>query len=59
MTPDEAPALELPQLAVPCPDCGAAAGALCTSHSGTRVRTHNTHQARSRAHANTRKDSGR
>ncbi|MFD3902997.1 hypothetical protein HXS80_20625 [Streptomyces sp. CB04723] len=42
--------LAFPQLAVPCPQCDAPAGQLCTSHSGTRTRTNNTHQARTRAY---------
>ncbi|WP_032769885.1 hypothetical protein [Streptomyces sp. CNS654] len=42
--------LAFPQLAVPCPQCEAPARQLCTSHSGTRQRTHNTHQARTRAY---------
>ncbi|MGI5252797.1 zinc finger domain-containing protein [Actinacidiphila glaucinigra] len=48
--PDTAPAYELPALAVPCGDCGAAAGALCTSHGGTRYRTANVHRARTATH---------
>lgn len=43
------PALRLPALTVPCPACQAEAGAPCTSHSGTRIRTHDVHQARTRA----------
>jgi hypothetical protein len=39
----------LPATAVPCPACGAEAGALCTSHSGTRQRRNNVHQARTAA----------
>ncbi|MFC8124687.1 hypothetical protein [Streptomyces sp. NPDC057302] len=46
MTNVDAPALALPQIAVDCPACGADAGALCTSHSGTRVRKYDMHQAR-------------
>ncbi|WP_327180430.1 hypothetical protein OG599_35300 (plasmid) [Streptomyces sp. NBC_01335] len=46
-----APALSLPQLAVACPACGAAPGALCTSHGGTRPRRGDVHQARTAAHA--------
>ncbi|WP_141753779.1 zinc finger domain-containing protein [Streptomyces luteocolor] len=42
----DAPALALPQMAVDCPACGAEAGALCTSHNGTRVRKHDAHQQR-------------
>lgn len=42
-------AQDLPQLAIPCPVCDAQPGELCTSHSGTRVRRHDTHQARSTA----------
>jgi hypothetical protein len=44
-----APAVDLPQLAVPCPRCDAPADALCTSHSGTRPRRHDVHQDRTRA----------
>ncbi|MGW1463870.1 zinc finger domain-containing protein [Streptomyces sp. NPDC002308] len=52
LMPDQpAPALSLPQLAVACPACGAAPGALCTSHSGTRPRRSDVHQARTAAHA--------
>ena len=40
----------LPALAVACPSCGSAPGVLCTSHSGTRKRRHNTHQTRTAAH---------
>ncbi|WP_326678532.1 zinc finger domain-containing protein [Streptomyces sp. NBC_01237] len=42
--------LAFPQLAVPCPRCKAPAGQLCTSHNGTRQRTADTHQDRSRAY---------
>ncbi|MER7697015.1 hypothetical protein [Streptomyces sp. NPDC096095] len=42
--------LAFPQLAVPCPRCKAPAGQLCTSHSGTRQRTSDTHQDRTRAY---------
>ncbi|MGK3093754.1 hypothetical protein ACG93S_28900 [Streptomyces sp. WAC01490] len=42
--------LAFPQLAVPCPRCGVSAGQLCTSHSGTRTRTNDTHQDRTRAY---------
>ncbi|MFD3790804.1 hypothetical protein [Streptomyces cyaneofuscatus] len=42
--------LAFPQLAVPCPRCGVSAGQLCTSHSGTRTRTSDTHQDRTRAY---------
>ncbi|RSS51391.1 hypothetical protein [Streptomyces sp. WAC01280] len=41
-----APALDLPQLSVPCPTCGSGPGRLCTSHSGTRVRRDTVHQER-------------
>lgn len=41
----------LPALAVACPSCGSAPGALCTSHSGTRQRRHDGHQNRTAAHA--------
>lgn len=40
----------LPALAVACPSCSSAPGVLCTSHSGTRPRRHNTHQTRTAAH---------
>ncbi|MFI6279617.1 hypothetical protein [Streptomyces sp. NPDC050988] len=49
------PDRELPQIAVGCPACHAKPGDLCTSHSGTRPRRDNTHQARSAAWANTQK----
>ncbi|MFI8200056.1 hypothetical protein ACIF6K_26630 [Streptomyces sp. NPDC085942] len=42
--------LAFPQLAVPCPRCESPAGQLCTSHSGTRQRTNDTHQDRTRAY---------
>lgn len=48
-TASQPPAAELPQLAAPCPTCHAPAGALCTSHGGTRQRRHNTHRARTAA----------
>lgn len=48
VTAEQAP--DLPQLAVPCPRCGAAAGAPCTSHGGTRVRPRDVHQARTHAY---------
>ncbi len=38
-----------PALAVACPSCGSAPGALCTSHSGTRTRRNDVHQARTAA----------
>ena len=47
--PIPAPAASLPAIAVACPRCGAAPGALCTSHSGTRVRRSDVHQARTAA----------
>lgn len=40
-----------PALAVACPACGSQPGALCTSHSGTRERRNDVHQARTRAYA--------
>ncbi|WP_263170642.1 hypothetical protein [Streptomyces sp. SCSIO ZS0520] len=40
------PARALPQIAIACATCGARPGDLCTSHSGTRPRRHNTHQTR-------------
>ncbi|MFE5912058.1 hypothetical protein ACFQ6B_23655 [Streptomyces wedmorensis] len=48
--PGDTPALALPALAVACPTCNSPAGALCTSHSGTRPRRADVHQARTRAH---------
>ncbi|MFJ5143285.1 hypothetical protein [Streptomyces sp. NPDC088707] len=49
--PGDSPmAARLPALAVACPTCGAAPDALCTSHSGTRTRFHDVHQARTAAH---------
>ncbi|WP_327337372.1 hypothetical protein OG384_14825 [Streptomyces sp. NBC_01324] len=42
----------IPALAVACPSCGSVPQ-LCTSHSGTRTRRHNVHQARTRAYAAT------
>jgi hypothetical protein len=39
-----------PALAVACPTCQSPAGALCTSHSGTRTRRNDVHQARTAAH---------
>lgn len=53
-----APAAGLPQIAVPCPRCDAAAGELCTSHNGTRVRRHDTHQDRRAAWANSDRPAG-
>lgn len=51
MTTNDPPhAATLPAIAVDCPTCGAEAGHLCTSHGGTRVRRHDIHQARRRAH---------
>ncbi|MEU5838806.1 DUF6011 domain-containing protein [Streptomyces diacarni] len=53
--PDQPPAYDLPQIAVACPPapdgCGSPAGALCTSHSGTRQRKQDTHRARTAAWA--------
>ena len=49
--PDRMPALDLPQIAVPCPRCDAAAGDPCTSHSGTRPRRNDTHTDRTTAWA--------
>ncbi|MGP4085466.1 zinc finger domain-containing protein [Streptomyces sp. KR55] len=48
-TPNDWQRENLPPLAVACPDCGSAAGQLCTSHSGTRVRNSQVHQARTAA----------
>ncbi|MDJ1137902.1 hypothetical protein [Streptomyces iconiensis] len=49
----EPPAAALPQIAIACPPapdgCGSPAGVLCTSHSGTRQRKRNVHQARTAA----------
>ncbi|WP_329219203.1 hypothetical protein [Streptomyces microflavus] len=42
--------LAFPQLAVPCPRCEAPAKQLCTSHGGTRQRTSDTHQDRTKAY---------
>ncbi|WP_030423252.1 hypothetical protein [Streptomyces sp. NRRL F-5065] len=49
LTPDQAPALNNPALAVACPACDSQPGALCTSHSGTRPRRHDVHRARTAA----------
>ncbi|MGW5003154.1 zinc finger domain-containing protein [Streptomyces hydrogenans] len=49
LTPDQAPALNNPALAVACPSCDAKPRALCTSHSGTRPRRHDVHRARTAA----------
>ncbi|MFF0486778.1 hypothetical protein [Streptomyces sp. NPDC004435] len=49
LTPDQAPALNNPALAVACPACDAKPRALCTSHSGTRPRRHDVHRARTAA----------
>ncbi|MFD4662489.1 zinc finger domain-containing protein [Streptomyces halstedii] len=40
----------LPALAVACPTCGSVPGELCTSHSGTRTRRNDVHQARTAAY---------
>ncbi|MEV0114632.1 hypothetical protein AB0H77_15470 [Streptomyces sp. NPDC050844] len=57
---DSNSALSLPQIAIACPPppfgCGSPAGALCTSHGGTRVRKYDTHQARTAAWNKPRKD---
>ncbi|MFB4197746.1 zinc finger domain-containing protein [Streptomyces carpaticus] len=50
---------ELPErhraaLTVACPACGSAPGELCTSHSGTRVRRSDVHQARTKVHQEAR-----
>jgi hypothetical protein len=47
---NDTPAASLPALAVACPDCGSQPGALCTSHSGTRVRRNDVHQNRTAAY---------
>lgn len=39
-----------PALAVACPSCGSQPGQLCTSHSGTRTRRNDVHQARTAAY---------
>ncbi|MGR7003434.1 hypothetical protein ACU686_44760 [Yinghuangia aomiensis] len=49
LTGPEQSAVSLPATAVPCPTCHAEAGAYCTSHSGTRIRRTNVHQARTAA----------
>ncbi|MFE9737312.1 hypothetical protein [Streptomyces sp. NPDC006477] len=51
-----APALSLPELSVACPSCGSAAGRLCTSHSGTRLRRDTIHQPRRTAWASLQKE---
>lgn len=43
---DSTDSTTLPQLAVGCPRCGAAAGSLCTSHGGSRTRRYDTHRDR-------------
>lgn len=48
--PTPAPAASLPAISVACPRCGSAPGELCTSHSGTRPRRSDVHQARTAAH---------
>ncbi|WP_162794725.1 hypothetical protein [Nonomuraea lactucae] len=50
------PARELPQIAAACPTCNAQPGDLCTSHSGTRVRRHDTHVTRTAAWLDTEED---
>ncbi|MEH0490607.1 hypothetical protein QBA78_36745 [Streptomyces scabiei] len=49
LTPNDWQRENLPPLAVACPDCGSAAGELCTSHGGTRARNSQVHQGRSAA----------
>ncbi|WP_030739251.1 hypothetical protein [Streptomyces sp. NRRL F-2890] len=51
-TPDLStmPATKRPALTVPCPACGWDASRLCTSHSGTRPRHTDVHQARTAAY---------
>ncbi|WP_328638458.1 hypothetical protein [Streptomyces canus] len=46
LTPEDAPALKLPQLRFDCTKCGAKAGELCTSHKGKRFRLVDVHTAR-------------
>ena len=41
---------QFPAMAVACPLCYAPPGALCTSHSGTRPRRNDVHQARTAAY---------
>lgn len=53
LTPDQAPALNHPALAVACPACHATPGTLCTSHSGTRPRRYDVHRPRTNAFAST------
>ncbi|MGW0536297.1 zinc finger domain-containing protein [Streptomyces sp. NPDC003032] len=49
LTPNDLRRKNLPPLAVACPDCGSAAGELCTSHGGTRARNSQVHRGRSAA----------
>ncbi|MEV5605747.1 hypothetical protein AB0L33_30355 [Streptomyces sp. NPDC052299] len=53
LTPDQAPALNHPALAVTCPHCHAAPNTLCTSHSGTRPRRYDVHRLRTDSLAST------
>lgn len=48
-TPEDAPALKLPALRVPCAKCGVRSGELCTSHNGARLRLSDVHRARTEA----------
>ncbi|MGW2591978.1 zinc finger domain-containing protein [Streptomyces sp. NPDC001515] len=48
--PPEPDFVRFPALAVACPECGSAPGVLCTSHSGTRYRRSDVHQARTAAY---------
>ncbi len=50
LTPDQAPALTHPALAVACPACHAVIGTLC---SGTRSRRYDVHRLRTDALAST------
>ncbi|MHB9862144.1 zinc finger domain-containing protein [Streptomyces sp. YIM S03343] len=53
---DDAPARQLPALAVACPYCAAKPGDLCTSHSGTRPRRKDVHRHRTLAWKNAEAD---
>ncbi|MBB4987469.1 zinc finger domain-containing protein [Streptomyces nymphaeiformis] len=53
------PARTFPELTVACPTCDAAAGRLCTSHGGTRVRRDTVHQRRRTAWGGIQKQKAR
>lgn len=53
-SPETAPALKRPEIAVDCPKCGARAGTLCMSHDGTRPRLMDVHRLRTEAWVETR-----